>query len=174
MASTAGFRSGASQRQEKGLRKKFPRFKTRNPLKSLYSDERIQGNPRLISGGLRSETATRQESPNGSTGPMSRPPAEKEPNRLHPKATRASARPRSHVGALAGPWTVPDFHRLARWRIEEALARKAPVRSRRSVERAPLVAALAEEEPDQKERKTEAEGQDNRDHDTGSITAAVP
>src|SRR3984885_14663181 len=84
------------------------------------------------------------------------------------------ARPRPHIGAFAGPWARPDFHRLARWRIEEALARKAPIRSRRSVERAPLVAALAEKEPNQKERKTEAEGQAKRDHDTGSTPAAVP
>src|ERR1700722_18526214 len=46
MASTEGSPSGASQRQGKGLRKKFPRFTSRNPLKSLDSDERIQGSPR--------------------------------------------------------------------------------------------------------------------------------
>src|SRR5580692_8992678 len=84
------------------------------------------------------------------------------------------ARPRPHIGAFAGSRARPDFHRLARWRIEEALAGEAPVRSRRGVERAPLVAALAEDKPDQKERETEAEGQAKRDHDTGSITAAVP
>jgi hypothetical protein len=46
MASTWDFRSGASQRQGEGARKNFPRVKPRNPLKSLDSDERIQGNPR--------------------------------------------------------------------------------------------------------------------------------
>src|SRR5271163_1147688 len=39
-------------------------------------------------GGFRSETATSQENPNGSTGPRRGPAAEKEPNRLHPKAKR--------------------------------------------------------------------------------------
>jgi hypothetical protein len=47
MASTAGARSGASQRQGKGreifLSAKIPR----NPLISLDSDEEIQGNPTL-------------------------------------------------------------------------------------------------------------------------------
>src|ERR1700738_4440205 len=65
---------------EKGVEKNFPRFKPRNPLKSLDSDERIQGNPRqsnLHQRGLRSETATSQENPNESTGPTSRPAADK-------------------------------------------------------------------------------------------------
>jgi hypothetical protein len=81
---------------------------------------------------------------------------------------------RSHIRPFAGPRARPDFHHPAGRRIEEALAGKAPVGSRRSVERAALVAALAEEEPDQKERKTEADGKAKRDHDTGSMTAAVP
>jgi hypothetical protein len=41
-------------------------------LKSLDSDERIQGNPRQSNAnqrGGRSETPTRQENPNGSAGP---------------------------------------------------------------------------------------------------------
>jgi len=77
------------------------------------------------------------------------------------------------VSLAAAEWLI--LGRRHFWSgIEEALARKAPVRSRRSVERASLVAALAEKEPNQKERKTEADGQAKRDHDTGSITAAVP
>jgi hypothetical protein len=51
-------------RDDKSGRKNSSRFYPRNPLKSLDSDERIQGNPTLIIGGLRSETATRQENPN--------------------------------------------------------------------------------------------------------------
>jgi hypothetical protein len=79
------------KRQGKSVRNKFPRLKPRNPLKSLDSDERIHGNPRQSNPherGLRSETTRGQENPNGSTGPMSRPVAETEPNRLHPKAKR--------------------------------------------------------------------------------------
>src|SRR4029077_1842307 len=48
----------------------------RNPLKRLDSDERIQGNPRKSNTserGLRSKTATRQENPNGATGPKACP-----------------------------------------------------------------------------------------------------
>jgi hypothetical protein len=85
----------------------------------------------------------------------------------------ASAYSRPHVGAFAGSRRRPDFQHLAARRIEEPLAGEAPA-SRRSVERAALVAALAEKEPDQKERETEADGQAKRDHETGSITAAVP
>src|SRR5271167_1489998 len=76
---------------EKGLRKKFPRFKPRNPLKSLDSDERIQGNPRQSNThqrGFSQRKGQGQENPNGSTGPMSRPVAAKEPNPLHPNAKR--------------------------------------------------------------------------------------
>jgi hypothetical protein len=86
----------------------------------------------------------------------------------------ASVCPRPDIGAFAGPWTVPDFQRLARGRIEEPLAGEAPVSSGRSIEGPPLVAPLAEEEPDQKECETEAEGQEKCDHGIGSMTAAVP
>ena len=105
-------------------------------------------------------------------GAIAAPPT-RPPNRRDPMAS-ALARPSPDVGAFARFRARPDFHRLARRRIEKALASKAPVRSRRSVERAPLIAALTEDKPDQKERKTEADGQAKRDHDTGSITAAVP
>src|ERR1700722_3459264 len=89
-------------------------------------------------------------------------------------APARSSRPRSHIGAFAGSRARPDFHHLARRRVEEPLAGECPVSSGRSVERAALVAALAKKVPDQKEREAEAEGQAKRDHETGSITAAVP
>jgi hypothetical protein len=64
--------------------KNFPAKKLRNALKSFDSGEEIQGNPRAHKRGLRSETASRQEDPNGSTGPILRPAA----------AARAAARTR--------------------------------------------------------------------------------
>jgi hypothetical protein len=51
-------------------RKKRPRFLPRNPLKSLDSDERIQGNPRKSNShklGFHAEKTRDQENPNGST-----------------------------------------------------------------------------------------------------------
>ena len=77
-------------RQDKSAEKNCSRFMPRNPLISLNSDERIQGNQRKSNPhkpGLRSKTARSQENPNGSTRPTSRPAAEKEPNRLYPNAT---------------------------------------------------------------------------------------
>src|SRR5262249_11525025 len=61
---------------ENSQAKKFRRFNPSNPLKSLDSDERIQGNPRESNTRLRglcSKTAAAQENPNGSPGPASRP-----------------------------------------------------------------------------------------------------
>src|ERR1700722_11062519 len=46
MASTEGSPYRRLSTPGKRAEKKFPRFKPRNPLKSLDSDERIQGNPR--------------------------------------------------------------------------------------------------------------------------------
>src|SRR5277367_2710110 len=86
---------------------KVSRFKPRNPLINLDSDERIQGNPTLAIGGLRSETARGQENPNGSTGPTSRPAAEKEPNRLHPKAKRPN---RQRLARLNLPLVAGTLH----------------------------------------------------------------
>src|ERR1700722_13190877 len=66
----------AGERREKFSSRKKPR----NPLKSLDSDERIQGNPRKSNAqkrGLQSETARSQENPNGSTRATSRPAAER-------------------------------------------------------------------------------------------------
>ena len=54
-------------RDDKSARKNLLLKISCNPLISLDSDERIQGNPRksnLIIGGFRSETATSQENPN--------------------------------------------------------------------------------------------------------------
>jgi hypothetical protein len=59
----ASSRSAASNAR-KSPRKNFPRFKPRNPLKSLESDEEIQDNSTLMTGGLQSEIATSQENPN--------------------------------------------------------------------------------------------------------------
>jgi hypothetical protein len=59
-----GLPFGASQREGKARDKTFPRFGPLNPLKSIDSDERIQGNPTLIIERLRIETATSQENPN--------------------------------------------------------------------------------------------------------------
>jgi hypothetical protein len=69
---------------------------------------------------------------------------------------------------------MPDFQHLARWRIEEALAGKLPVWFGRDVKRPAFVAALAEEEPDQKNRSKDAEREQTAHHETGSTTAAVP
>ena len=74
----------------------------------------------------------RQE--NEARGPTSRPAAEGAKATPSKSETLSLARPRPHIGAFAGPRARPDFHHLARRRIEEALAREAPVRSRRSVE----------------------------------------
>jgi hypothetical protein len=88
-AKTVGSRHAAVNTSGKSARKNFPRFISRNPLKSLDPNERIQGNPNKSNSSkrdFRSETAIGQENPNGSTGPTPRPAAEKEPNRPHPKA----------------------------------------------------------------------------------------
>jgi hypothetical protein len=61
----------ASNVRGKAQRKKLPRFMPCNPLKSLDSDERIQGNPResnALNLGFQSETAKGQDNPNGTIG----------------------------------------------------------------------------------------------------------
>src|ERR1700679_2875673 len=58
----------AAKATDKGLEKKCLSFFPRNPLKSLDSDERIQGNPIGIPKGFRGETAKRQGNPKRSTG----------------------------------------------------------------------------------------------------------
>ena len=50
----------------KGREKFSSRRIPRNPLKSLDSDERIQGNPSLVFGAFEDKTATVQENPNRS------------------------------------------------------------------------------------------------------------
>jgi hypothetical protein len=60
-------------------------------LKSLDSDERIQGNPRKFNPhkkGFHAEMATVQENPN-LADQNGEPIAEKEPNRLLPRAKRS-------------------------------------------------------------------------------------
>src|SRR3984957_21271625 len=62
-----GLSFGPLFRGDKSGGKKPSRFYPRNPLKSLDSDERIQGNPRNSNPqnrGLRSKTAGAQENPN--------------------------------------------------------------------------------------------------------------
>jgi hypothetical protein len=57
--------------REKPTGRNFPGFLSRNPLKSLNSHERIQGNPRKPNprkAGFPRRTATVQGNPNGSTG----------------------------------------------------------------------------------------------------------
>src|ERR1700722_14004889 len=57
-----------------------------------------------MSGGLRSETATGQENPNGSPGPTSRPAAAKEPNRLQGQSELAPS-VREPLGEEKPAWT---------------------------------------------------------------------
>src|ERR1700733_5578482 len=60
--------------------KNFSRFYPCNPLISLDSDERIQGNPRKSNAqnlGFRAETLRGKKTPNWPPGAASRPPAEK-------------------------------------------------------------------------------------------------
>jgi hypothetical protein len=67
MTSTAASRSGASQSQGKCAEKYFRRFEPRNPLKSLDSRKRIQGNPRQSNAreqDLRGETRLERKKPN--------------------------------------------------------------------------------------------------------------
>jgi hypothetical protein len=89
-----------------------------------------------------------------------------------PREALAGSRP--YIGAFAGPRRMPDFQHLAGAWIEETLAGETPVSSRRIVERPSLVAAAPEEEPDQKERNEDPDGQEKPHHGIGSITAAVP
>jgi len=63
-----GIPSGAANATERGEKYSSGK-KPRNSLKTLDPDERIQGNPRKSNpskAGLRSETVTGQENPNGS------------------------------------------------------------------------------------------------------------
>jgi hypothetical protein len=81
--------------REKSPRKNFPRFKPRNPLKSLESDERIQGNPRQFNPhdrGPSERNSHEPRKPKRSTGPRSRLVTGTEPNRIHPNAKRPRPR----------------------------------------------------------------------------------
>src|ERR1700722_9627317 len=98
--------SGAANGTE-SADKNCSRFMPRNPLISLDSDERIQGNPRnptLMIGVF----AAKQR--RGKKTQMDRPgnvAAEKEPNRLHPKAKRPKG-----VGHAANPAAFSSQGRL--------------------------------------------------------------
>src|SRR3984957_5737255 len=113
MPKTTVARFGASQRQGKSATKNYSRFKPRNPLKSLDSDERIQGNPRQSNPheqgssqrngqGPRKTQTDRPDRYRGSA-------TEKEPNRRHPKAKRARLRP----GRRLAPRRLDLFQRAA-------------------------------------------------------------
>jgi hypothetical protein len=69
---------------------------------------------------------------------------------------------------------MPDLEHLSRARIEETLAGEIPVSSGRIVQRPSLIAAVPEDEPDQKERNEDPDREEKPDHGIGSITAAVP
>ena len=85
----------------KGGRKIFPAKTTRNPLISLDSDERIQGNPSFSNPQKRGfptpkwrgAKKTQTPPPEQPRPPASRPPARKEANRLYPNAQRARPAP---------------------------------------------------------------------------------
>src|ERR1700758_208033 len=68
----------------------------------------------------------------------------------------------------------PDLEGFAGGRIDETLLGPHPVRTRRGIERLALVAALAEQEPDQHDQRKDTEPDRKADHRAGSITAAVP
>jgi hypothetical protein len=76
----------------KSREKYFCRKKPHNPLISLDSGERIQGNPRKSNTheqGFSRRSAMRQENPNGSTGSMPLVRRRKEPDRLDPSKCKA-------------------------------------------------------------------------------------
>src|SRR5580700_10325133 len=83
-------------RDEKSGRKKYFSFYPRNPLKSLDSDERIQGNPTLIIGGFAAKRRRSKKTKIGSIRLNGQPAAEKEPNRFHPTAKRSKPQNRAH------------------------------------------------------------------------------
>src|SRR5580692_5870092 len=86
--------STAPSRRKSGRKKRFS-FYPRNPLKSLDSDERIQGNPTLIIGGFAAKRRRSKKTKIGSIRLNGQPATEKEPNRFHPKAKRSRRLTRS-------------------------------------------------------------------------------
>jgi hypothetical protein len=91
------------ERYGKGLRKKLSRFKPRNLLKSLDSDERIQANPRqsdLMGRAFRAKTArakkTQTDRPDQGRGPL--------PRRSQPTPSK---------GKRLGPGSFSHAERLA-------------------------------------------------------------
>ena len=103
MASTARSPPGASQRQGEGARKNFPRFKPRNPLKSLDSHERIQGNPRQSNphgAGLQSETVRAKKAQ------TDRPDQRRDPP---PRRSQTDSIQRQSALAADSPSVQPQF-----------------------------------------------------------------
>jgi hypothetical protein len=100
----------------KGLRKKFPRFKPRNPLKSIDSNERIQGNPRksnLRDQGSSNRNGQGPRKPKRIDRTEVAAPAAKEPNRLHPKAKRLG---QDYVGNLTYCLKIRKYYSyLCKW-----------------------------------------------------------
>jgi hypothetical protein len=101
--------SGAANGTE-SADKNCSRFMPRNPLISLDSDERIQGNPRKSNPhdrGSSQRNSDEPRKPKWIDQAMSQPGAEKEPNRLHPKAKRPKG-----VGHAANPAAFSSQGRL--------------------------------------------------------------
>ena len=123
----------------KSARKNFPRLNPRNPLKSLDSHERIQGNPRQSNppgAGLQRETARSQENPNGSTGPMSR------------ARCRDGAKPTPSEGKAPRAWSLLLTRRAPRVRRSQRSPGSARGSARRSASARPRDRA----EPDDRRR----------------------
>jgi hypothetical protein len=96
----------------------------RNPLISLDSDERIQGNPRESNPQIRAlcnETATNPENPNGSTG---------SPQQLLQMRDERRVRGRHRVGSQV--LRPHPFERLPIERLNEALPPAADVERQKS------------------------------------------
>jgi hypothetical protein len=118
MVSTVGAPSGASNAR-RGFKKNYPRAKPRNPLISLDSDERIQGNPRKSNSRQlgfsqrngrdprKPKRTTGPASPAAETGPWPPIPAQSapkgEPDPIRPPAAKAASCPaRSRASRQAG------------------------------------------------------------------------
>ena len=80
-AKIVSHRPGGTEATDKGPQKNFWRFMPCNPLISLDSDERIQGNPIADKRGFRGEQPTRQENPNASLASCAALPRSQRPKR---------------------------------------------------------------------------------------------
>jgi hypothetical protein len=96
----------------------FARFIPCNPLISLDSDERLQGNPRKPNRpnwGFRSENATDQGNPNGPTGRAFGLATGKDPNRL-PSLGHAALYPEPALHSLEAGLAVDRRHAVQPFR----------------------------------------------------------